>query len=323
MTIKFNNTYIKNYYTLLGRNEYNVKIKVDEKINDYYNSEKSFEMGEVSYQIKSTKGLLRKEKINEKNIDLIIGGDLQNQIMASSFAARKFDIPFIGIYSACSTFTEGLILASIFVENKIGNNIIVNTSSHNLASEKQFRFPIEYGALRKKVNTFTSTGSVSTLLNSTPTNIKIESATIGKVIDLGYTDANNFGACMAPGAAETLYEHYKNTNISLSDYDLILTGDLGVYGVEILKDYLKEKYKIEINNIKDAGVMLFSSESGKSIAGGSGPACLPLILFSKIINNNYKKILLVGTGSLHSKVSTNLGESIPCISHVVSIEVIK
>lgn len=322
MTIKFNNTYIKNYYTLLGRNEYNVKIKVDEKINDYYNGEKSVEMGEVSYQIKSTKGLLKKEKLNQKDVGLIIGGDLQNQILASSFSVRKFDIPFLGIYSACSTFTEGLLLASIFVDNKCSNKVIVNTSSHNLASEKQFRFPIEYGALRKKVNTFTSTGSVSTLVSDSNSNLKVESATIGRVIDLGYTDANNFGACMAPGAGEALYDHFKDTGRSPSYYDIILTGDLGVYGVDILKDYLKDKYKIECNNIVDAGVMLFESEAGSEIAGGSGPTCLPLILFSKILKNNYKKILLVGTGSLHSKVSTNLSLSIPCVSHIVSLEVI-
>lgn len=323
MTIKFNNTYIKNFYTLLGRNEHNVKIKVDERINDYYNKEKSVEMGEASYQIKSTKGVLRKEKITEKDVDLIIGGDLQNQLLASCFSVRKFNIPFLGIYSACSTFTEGLLIGATYIEAECADNIIINTSSHNLASEKQFRFPIEYGALRKKVNTFTSTGSVSTLISNKPTNVKIESATIGKVIDLGYTDANNFGACMAPGAAEALYDHFKETNRTPEYYDLILTGDLGVYGVEILKEYLNEKYKIKINNIKDAGVLLFESESGKEIAGGSGPVCLPLILFSKILKENYKKILLVGTGSLHSKVSTNLSESIPSISHIVSLEVIK
>ncbi len=323
MTLKFTNAYIKSGYTLLGRNEHNIKIKVDENINDYYNGEKSVEQGEASYQIESIKGLLKKEKIDTKNIDTLIGGDLQSQIFASSFSARKFDIPFLGIYSACATFTEGLLLASSLLETKQMNNIILTTSSHNLASEKQFRFPIEYGALRKKVNTFTSTGSVSSLITSEKTNIKIESATIGKVIDLGYTDANNFGACMAPGAATCIYEHLRNTNRTPDYYDIILTGDLGVYGVEILKEYLDKEYKLKVNNIVDAGVLLFEEKSGKEIAGGSGPTCLPLILFSKILKENYKKILLVATGSLHSKTSCNLGESIPSIAHAVSLEVIK
>lgn len=323
MTIKFNNSYIKNSYTLLGRNEHNIKIKTDRVIKDYYFNEKSVEQGEAVLQIKSTEGLLKKEKIVEKNINLLIGGDLQNQIFASSFSARKFDIPFLGIYSACASFVEGLLIGSTFLETTNANNIIISTSAHNLASEKQFRFPIEYGALRKKVNTFTATGSVSALITKNKTNIKIESATIGKVIDLGYTDANNFGACMAPGAAKCIYEHLNEMNRTIDYYDLVLTGDLGVYGVEILKDYLKEEYKIEAKNIKDAGVMLFKEKSGKEIAGGSGPVCLPLILFSKILKENYKKILLVGTGSLHSKVSCNLSESIPSVAHIVSLEVIK
>lgn len=323
MTIKFNNSYIKNSYTLLGRNEHNIKIKTDIVIKDYYFNEKSVEQGEVALQIKSTEGLLKKEKLVEKDINLLIGGDLQNQIFASSFSARKFDIPFLGVYSACASFIEGLLIGSTFLETTNANNIIVNTSAHNLASEKQFRFPIEYGALRKKVNTFTATGSVSALITKNKTNIKIESATIGKVIDLGYTDANNFGACMAPGAAKCIYEHLNEMNRTIDYYDLVLTGDLGVYGVEILKDYLKEEYKIEAKNIKDAGVMLFEEKSGKEIAGGSGPVCLPLILFSKILKENYKKILLVGTGSLHSKVSCNLSESIPSVAHIVSLEVIK
>lgn len=323
MTIKFENTYIKESYTLLGRNEHNIKIKTDSNIKDYYVKEKSVEQGEVAYQIKSTKGLLKKTNKNIKDIDLMIAGDLQSQLFASSFSARKYDIPFLGIYSACATFAEGLLLGGALLETKQAKNIIVNTSSHNLASEKQFRFPIEYGALRKKVNTFTATGSVSALITNEKTNIKIESATIGKVIDLGYTDSNNFGACMAPGAAKSIYEHLKDTNRDVNYYDLILTGDLGVYGVSILKEYLETEYKIKTEKIKDAGVMLFEEKAGGEIAGGSGPVCLPLILFSKILKENYKKILLVGTGSLHSKVSCNLSESIPSIAHVVSLEVIK
>ncbi len=323
MTLKFNNAYIKNSYTLLGRNEHKVKIKTDKTIFDYYDKEKSVEQGEVNYQIKSLKGLLKKENLTEKNINVLVGGDLQSQLFASSFAARKFDIPFLGIYSACATFAEGLITASLLIEKENINNVVVNTSAHNLASEKQFRFPIEYGALRKKVNTFTATGSVSALITKEKTNIKIESATIGSVVDLGYNDSNNFGACMAPGAAKCIYEHLKETNRTPEYYDLILTGDLGVYGVSILKEYLNKEYKINANNIQDAGVLLFEEKSGGEIAGGSGPVCLPLILFTKILKENYKKILLVATGSLHSKTSCNLNESIPSVAHIVSLEVIK
>lgn len=320
MTINFKNSYIKNAYSFVGRNEYDITVKGDTFYNDYFIDEKSVELGESKYQILSISGLLDKNNMTSEEIDLMISGDLQSQLFASSFSARKFDIPLIGIYSACSTFTEGLLLASTFLNNNI-NNIIVTTSSHNLASEKQFRFPIEYGAIRKKVNTFTATGSVSALITSKKTNIKIESATIGKVIDIGYDDSNNFGACMALSAADTINEHLKDTKREINYYDLILTGDLGKYGVNILNEVLLKEYNIKLNNIVDAGTMLFL-ESGKKIAGGSGPICLPLILFNKDILTRYKKILLVGTGSLHSKTSCNLGESIPSISHAVSLEVI-
>ncbi len=322
MTLKLNNTYIKSSFTLMGRNEHNIKLKPDELIDDYYNKEKNVELGEVSYQIESIKGLLKKEKLKETDIDVLISGDLQNQLFASNFSARNFNIPHLGIYSACSTFTEGLIIASLLTEKNI-KNVLVTTSSHNLASEKQFRFPIEYGSPRKKVNTFTVTGSVTSLITSTKSNIKVDSITLGKVTDIGYKDANNFGASMAPAAARSIYEHLKETKRKPSYYDLILTGDLGVYGIDILKEYLEKEYKLKVDNIKDAGVLLFNEESGSLIAGGSGPACLPLALFTKILKEKYKKILLVATGSLHSKLSTDIKESIPSIAHVVSLEVIK
>lgn len=323
MTLKFNNAYIKDAYTLLGKNEFIKDLKVDKKIDDYYDGEKSVELGEVNYQIKSIKGLLKKSKLEEKDISFMIGGDLQNQLLASNFSARKFDIPFLGVYSACSTFTEELLLAASLIEKSEIKDIIITTSAHNLASEKQFRYPIEYGAPRKKVNTFTGTGSVSTLITKTPSKIKIESATIGKVVDLGYKDVNNMGACMAPSAAKSIYEHLTETKRNIDYYDLVLTGDLGVYGIKILEEYLNTEYKINGGNIKDAGVMLFENEAGNTIAGGSGPVCMPLTLFSKVLKENYKKILLVATGSLHSKTSSNLNESVPSVAHVISLEVIK
>ena len=320
MTIYFKNAYIKNAYSVVGRNEYDISIKGDLYINDYYLSKKSFEQGESELLIKSISGLLSKCKKKETDIDVALSGDLQNQILASTLAYRNFNIPFLGLYSACATFCEGLIIGSNLLENKGINNIIISTSANNLASEKQFRFPIEYGAIRKYVNTFTATAAVSTLLTKEKTEIKIESATIGTVVDIGYNDANNFGAVMALSASKTISEHLKETNRSSEYYDIILTGDLGVYGVEILKELLRNEYKINATNIVDAGSILLKDTS--VVAGGSGPVCLPLILFNKILKEKYKKILLVATGALHSKTSVNLKESIPNISHVVSLEVL-
>ena len=232
MTQYFNNVYIKDYYSLLGRNKHKITINADKVLNDYYNGEKSVELGEISYMILSINGLLNKDNISEKDIDLCINSDLQNQMLSSNYSMRKFDIPTIAHYSACASFAGNLILASNFVNNGL-KNILVNVSSHNLSSEKQFRYPIEYGSIRKYVNTFTASGCVSTLVSNEKSKIKVESATVGKVIDIGYDDANNFGACMAPSAAETIYNHLLDTKRDIKYYDLVLTGDLGVYGLKI------------------------------------------------------------------------------------------
>lgn len=320
MTIKFSNVYLGDAYTFIGKNEHKLTITGDESVNDYYMGKKSFEEGEVEYQKRSISGLIKKEK--DKKIDLLIGADLQNQLLASNFAARNYNYPFLGIYSACASYAEGLIIASSLIEQKL-KNVVVTVSANNLASEKQFRFPIEYGAIRKNVNTFTVSASISSLVTSAKTKIKIESATVGNVVDIGYSDTNNMGAVMATSAHQTIVKHLKDTKRKPDYYDFVLTGDLGVYGVNILKELLEKEDNITLKNVLDAGTLIFE-DSGSSIAGGSGPVCLPLILNNKILKNKtIKKILIVATGSLHSKVSSNLGESVPSISHAVSLEVMK
>ena len=324
-TYFYKNVYINNYYSVLGKCEYNpiVKRKVDKVMDSYDLNNKTYEVSESLYQMVALKGLLGKTKKSEDDIELLVGGDLQSQLLASNFNARHFNIPFLGVYSACSSFVEGLIISSNFIEGGFINNSIVISSSHNLVNEKQFRFPVEYGYLRKKVNSYSSTGSVSAYLENKKSKIKIESGTIGKVIDMAHTDANDMGSAMAPAAAEVLYEHLESTNRNIRYYDLIITGDLGIYGLEIMKKYLKEKYNLNSKNIIDAGTLLFKEYSGKEFAGGSGPICLPLILFNKIVNERYKKILIIGTGCLHSLMSVSVKESMPAVSHAVSLEVSK
>ena len=323
--IKFNNVYINNHFTLLSSLENNptIKSKVDLYLNnDYFVNKKTFEEGECEYQRIALNGLIDKSKIKKENIDLLVGGDLQNQLFASNYNASNYDIPFLGVYSACSSFIEGLIIASSLIGKNKFKNVAVITSSNNLVSEKQFRFPVEYGALRKKVNSFTVSGSVSALVSSKKSNIKVESATIGKVIDMGHSDTNDMGACMAPAVAETLYDHLKSTERNPNYYDIILTGDLGIYGLNILKEYMFKKYKIKLKNIYDAGMLIYDINENSSFAGGSGPVCAPLILFSDIVKK-YKKILVLGSGSLHSCTSSNLKKSMVGISHAVSLEVSK
>ena len=321
MTYYFNNVYINNKYSVLGSTKYSpiVRNNVDKCLNDYYLKKKTIELAESEYQNIAIEGLLNKEKLSNENIDILINGDLQNQILASTLAASKSCIPTLGIYSACASFIEGIIIGSMFVNNNT-NKVIVSSSSHNLVSEKQFRFPVEYGSIRKKVNTCTASGSISILLSNKKSNIKVISATIGKVIQTNHKDTNDMGSAMAPSCAEVIYKHLTETSKSPDNYDLILTGDLGEYGNLIVKEYLKKKYNITINNMIDCGTIFYNDEN--IYAGASGPVCLPLTLFDYIIPlKRYKNILVVGTGSMHTPLSSNLNIPIPSVSHAVSLEV--
>ena len=321
MTYYFNKVYINEKYSLLSSGKYNpiIKGETDEYVNDYYLNEKTIELCEAKYQKIVIDKLIEKSNLSKKNIDLIINGDLQNQILASTLSISNKDISSLGIYSACATFIEGLIIASMFVNNT-KSNVIVISSSHNLVSEKQFRFPVEYGALRRKVNTCTASGSIAALVSRKKSNIKIESCTIGKIIQTNHKDANDMGSAMASSCYQTIKKHFEDTKRNYDYYDLIITGDLGIYGIDIVKELFNDLDGIKLKNVIDAGSIFY--KEGNIYAGASGPVCLPLVLFDHIIKKfKYKKILVVGTGSLHSSLSTNLNIEIPSISHAISLEV--
>jgi len=322
-SLKFNNVYISDYLTIVGPLESNSKIKkIDLKMNDYYFGEKTFEKAEAKMQKVVIEGILQKNGLKYNDINLLIGGDLLDQISATSYAAKDIPISLLGIYSACATFPESLIIGGMFLNDKNLKNIISVTSGHNLSAERQFRYPIEYGSPKPHTSTFTTTAAISTILTKNPGKIKIESVTIGKVVEIGISDANNMGAVMAPAAANTLYEHFKELKRSEKDYDLILTGDLGCIGSKIFKEYFQINYNIKLKNHLDAGCEIYL-KSQDTYSGGSGPACLPLVLFNKIIpSKKYKKILIIGTGALHSKTFVNQKNPIPAIAHAVSLEVL-
>lgn len=322
MTYYFNNVYINEKYSLLASTKFKpiVASNSDKVMDDYYFNEKSIELAESKYQETTIKGLMLKSKKVTKEINLLINSDLQNQVLASSLASSKFKISSCTIYSACASFIEGLIIGANIIDNK-NMNIIVTVSGHNLVSEKQFRFPVEYGAIRKMVNTCTLSGSISVLLSNEKSNIKLESGTFGYVTQTNHKDANDMGSAMAPSCAEVIHDHLENTGRDYKYYDLILTGDLGVYGTKIMKMYYKKKYKVELNNVVDSGSIIFDEEN--IYAGGSGPLCLPITLFDYILETKkYKKILVVGTGSLHSVISSNQCVPMPGVSHAVSLEVL-
>lgn len=321
-SFKYNNVYLKDYVTLGGVEEKCSKLKgFDITLNDFYFGEKTFELAEIKMQRKVIDNILSRNKLLESNISLLLGGDLINQLCITNAAASNYYIPYLGLYSACATFNESLIVGASLIESKLINNALIVISSHNKTAERQYRYPVEYGASKKLYSSYTATGSVATLLTNEETNIKIESSTIGRTIDYGVKDINNMGAIMAPAAADTLFNHLNDLKRNSSYYDLILTGDLGEYGSILFKEVCKKKYHIKVNNYLDAASNIYKDNQEVN-AGGSGPVCLPLYLFTKVLKEKkYKKILLLATGSLHSKVMADQKNPLVAISHAISLEV--
>ena len=320
---KYKNIYLTDYVTLGGPLERESHLKnFDFVMDDYYYGEKTFEQAEIKMQGDVIDKILEKNALKNSDVSLLVGGDLNNQIAITSYNAKNYNFPFLGVYSACATFVESLIVASNFVNSLGYRKILTITSSHNLTAEKQFRYPTEYGAPRPHTATFTTTGAVATLVSKKESKIKIESSTIGTPVDMGISDANHMGAVMAPAAASTLMMHLQELNRNADYYDLILTGDLGCVGKKILEDYLETNHNIKLKKYLDAGCELFL-DSQETYAGGSGPACLPLVLFNKILTTKkYKKILIIATGALHSVALVNQAKPIPAIAHALSLEVL-
>ncbi len=320
---RFSNVYIKDNFSVVGPLERDGLLKTyDLVMDDYYYGEKTFEQAEIKMQKIVLDNLLNKNKLSESKIDVLIGGDLINQISISSYNASKFRIPYLGVYSACASYAEELIIASSLISGKLAKNVVAITSSHNLNAERQFRYPVEYGAVKKHTTTFTTTASVATLITSEQTNIKVESATIGKALDMGVTDTNNMGAVMAPAAAETLNTHLLEMKRSVNYYDLVLTGDLGLVGKEIFLEMLNKQFNINLKKYMDAGTEIYTN-SQDTYAGASGPVALPLVLFDKVLSTKkYKKILIIATGSLQSVQLANQKLGIPGIAHAISLEVL-
>lgn len=318
----YQNIYINDCSSIAGPYEKVGKLNIKNTFDDFYFQESSFEKCELKMQKEVIDELLQKNKLSDSNIDLLVGGDLTNQLASTSYNAKNYQIPFLGVYSACASFVESIIVLANAITLATNKKGIVITSSHNLSSEKQFRFPTEYGCLKPQRSTFTSTGAVATLISNNESRVKIESATIGKVVDYGIKDVFNMGAVMAPAAATTIANHLKEMKRDINYYDLVLTGDLGEVGSDILKEFLQKNNNIKLRNHVDAGTQIYKLDQ-PTFSGASGPVALPLVLFNKILKNKrYKKILVVATGSLHSPVMCNQKNTIPAIAHAISLEVI-
>lgn len=299
----------------------------DKCLEDEFWCEKTWEKAESKIIKENVNALIAKSGIASSEIDYCFAGDLLNQCISSSFGLRETNLPFFGIFGACSTFVEGLCLGSVFVDSGAAENVLCATSSHFCSAEKQFRFPLELGNQRPQSAQWTVTGSGAAILSNSNHGKecpRITYVTPGKIVDMGVKDTNNMGAAMAPAALDTLVTHFKDTGRKPSYYDAIITGDLGHVGKEILTELAETKgYNIK-NNYDDCGVLIFDKENQDTHSGGSGCACIASVFsgyfYQMLKEKKINKILLIATGALMNSTSSGQGESIPGIAHAVAIE---
>lgn len=290
--------------------------------------EKTWEKAESRMQKDTLGTVCNKAGITTDRIDLICAGDLLNQCIGTSFGVRDSAVPFLGLYGACSTMAEGLLIASMAVDGQYAAHAVAMTSSHFCSAERQYRMPLEYGGQRTPTAQWTVTGAGACMVGA-PTGgtlPRVTHATIGKIVDCGVTDPSHMGGAMAPAAYETIKAFWEDTATKPSDYDLIVTGDLGSVGKSVVEDLFKSD-GIELKQrYQDCGIMIFDDGSQDTHAGGSGCGCSAVVLCGHLLERMragvYKKLLFCGTGALMSPVSAMQGESIPGICHLVALELV-
>lgn len=317
---------IISYGSVVGKKEHEGPLsnEFDSYTTDSFFGEKSFEKAESRLQKTAVQTALDKAGLTPDDIDNIFAGDLLNQCIGSSFGLRSFGIPFIGLYGACSTMALSAGLAAVFIDSGAAKKTISVTSSHFCSAERQYRFPLNYGSQRTPTAQWTVTGSGALILGKDGGDIYISSVTFGEIEDLNIKDANNMGAAMAPAAAGTLLNFFKDTETKPDDYDIIFTGDLGYVGTNLLYELL-EREGIDIRcRHSDCGTMIFDREKQDVHAGGSGCGCSASVLCSYIMHRlekgDFGNILFMSTGALMSPTSSFQGESIPGIAHLLNIK---
>lgn len=288
-------------------------------------AEKSWEKAEKKLMEEAAKLAIENAKLTKEKINFYVAGDLMNQIISSSFAARTMAIPYLGVFGACSTSMESLAVASMIVNSGGAKFALAGTCSHNSTAEKQFRYPTEYGSQKPPTAQYTVTGAGAAVVAREGDGPVVTRATLGRVIDMGIKDPFNMGAAMAPAAVDTIQAHFRDFGINPEEYDLIVTGDLASVGYEIAKELFK-KHNVPIGKTtyKDCGLMIYDLAKQSVQAGGSGCGCSAVVtyghLYKKLQAGELKRILVVATGALLSPLSFQQGETIPCIAHAVAIE---
>ncbi|HZX46901.1 MAG TPA: stage V sporulation protein AD [Clostridia bacterium] len=293
--------------------------------DDMWLGQDSFEKAEKKMLEEACETAIQKAGIKKEDIDFFLSGDLLNQIISSSFAARTLAIPYLGLFGACSSSMEGLSIAAQLVDSKAADYVLAATSSHNASAEKQFRYPTEYGAQKPPTAQWTVTGAGAALVGRDGEGPRITCATIGRVVDMGISDPFNMGAAMAPAAVDTIQAHFRDLERDPTYYDVIATGDLGRVGYEIAGELLnKHGMDIPEDRFTDCGIMIYK-EDQPVMAGASGCGCSATVTYGHFLRRmregELKRILIVATGALMSPMSYQQKESIPCIAHAVSIEI--
>lgn len=320
------NVYIQSVGTTAGKLESDGPLGAyfDRRYDDHYNGQDSYELGEISMLKDAIEISHKKANLMKDDINLFLGGDLNNQITASNYTAKDLMRPFMGMYAACATIGLTVGTAAIMIESGSITNANAMVVSHNATAERQFRYPNEYGIQKPETATFTATGAASVVLTNMPQQIRVESVTFGKVIDYNQLDPNDMGRAMAPSAYDTLQTHLQDLGREGDYYDVILTGDLSTYGKTILEEMMKKGH-IKYNHYNDCGCLLYDSQQ-EVFQGGSGVVCSALVTFGyiyqKMLEGKFKKVLILSTGALLSPVMTNQKQSIPCICHGFSLEVV-
>lgn len=297
----------------------NIDIIMPDNINGF----DSWEQCESYMMEQSVRKAAEKAAISLEDIDFILAGDLLNQLMSTHFAMRSLSRPFLGLYGACSTLVESMLIGSMIVDGGFAGYVAGGASSHHDAAERQYRFPTELGVQRPPVAQWTVTGAGSFILAAQGCAPQTTAATVGRVVDMGIKDPNSLGLAMAPAAADTLTRHFRDLDCRPTDYDMIFTGDLGSVGREMTIKLCAEQGFDLSGNYQDCGCMIYREEQDAH-SGASGCASSALVfcgyIYRLLQKGDLKRVLMVGTGSLHSPTSYQQKESIPCVAHAVAIE---
>lgn len=296
----------------------------DQKVEDPFFGEKTWELAESKFVEKNMELAVQKANLKPQDMDYVLCGDLLNQCTGSTFGIKNLNIPFFGLFGACSTMGESMSLGAMLIDGGFANRVLTGASSHFCAAEKQFRFPLPLGTQRPPTSTWTVTGDGAVVLSKKGDGPKIVEITTGKIVDMGVTDANNMGAAMAPAAADLLKTHFEDTGRTPRDYDVIATGDLGTVGRELVVELLaKEGYRMD-SRYTDCGIEIFDAEKQDTHAGGSGCACSAVTFcgyfYPKLVSGEIRRMLFIPTGALMSPTSSQQGQPIPGIAHGLVIE---